>query len=147
MKLSTDLRSPGSRQLLQLQLFPKFFKFWTILLISFFLGLFGLLNSVFVLLQIGIVWSWSEVNCFHAFQKTAIGCQCFGLWSLKLIWKWCPLIWMISFITIGSLSEETLVLFAAAISEVKQIFSIASQSKVFRNLTYFYLVFRRSVKQ
>ena len=95
-----DLGSPGSRQLLQLQLFPKFLKFWNLLLISFFLGLFGLLNSIFVLLQIGIVWIWSEVNYFHAFRKTVIVCQCFGLWSLNLIWKWCPLIGMISFIVI-----------------------------------------------
>ena len=90
---SRDLGSPGSRQLLQLQLFPNFFfKFWTLLLISFFLGLFGLLNSVFVfpLLQIWIVWSWSEVNCFHAFRETVFVYQCFGLWGLKLIWKWCP---------------------------------------------------------
>ena len=42
---------------------------------------------------------------------------------------------------------ETLVLFAIAVSEVKQVFSIADQSKVFWNLTFFYLVFRRLVEQ
>ena len=43
------------KDVLSYNYFPKFLKFWTLLLISFCLGLFGLLNSVFVLLQIGIV--------------------------------------------------------------------------------------------
>ena len=42
---------------------------------------------------------------------------------------------------------KTLVPFAAAVSEMKQTFSIAAQLKVFWNLTFFYLVFRRSVEQ
>ena len=47
-KLSRDLGSPGSRQLLQLQLFSQIFeKFWTLLLILSCLDLFGFLNSLF----------------------------------------------------------------------------------------------------
>ena len=44
---------------------PNFLKFWTLLLISFFLGLFGLLNFVFVfpLLQVWIFCGWIEVKC------------------------------------------------------------------------------------
>ena len=39
-KLSRDLGSPGSRQLLQLQLFSQILKFWTLLLILSCLDLF-----------------------------------------------------------------------------------------------------------
>ena len=49
--------------------FPKFLKFWTLLLILSYLELFGFLNFVFPLLQFWIFWRWIEVNYFPSFRK------------------------------------------------------------------------------
>ena len=52
--------------------FPKFLKFWTLLLILSCLRLVGFLNSVFPLLQFWMFWGWIEANCFLHFESWMI---------------------------------------------------------------------------
>ena len=80
-KLSRDLGSPGSRQLLQLQLFSQILKFWTLLFILSCLGVCGFMNFVlfFPLLQFGLSWG----QLFSCFSKNCCVYKCFGSWSLK----------------------------------------------------------------
>ena len=152
MKLSRDLCSPGSRQLLQLQLFPKFLK---------------ILDPPFNFILPRIVWITELCFCFPS--ATNLDClklkwgQLFSCFSENCFCL--PMLWTVEFkVDLKTMSFdlndflhcyrksiyvwiETLVLFATAVSEVKQTISIVAQLKFFWNLTFFNLVFRRSVEQ
>ena len=139
--MSRYLGSPGSRQLLQLQLFPKFKKkfgtsFW------FYLSwiCFGFLNSIVILLQVWILWGWIEVDCFPSFRKLNdyfFVCQCFWLWTLKFdlkmmsFWyEWFPSLLLEFYLCLNKKFSSLCCRYFKA--ETK--FSITSQLKVFWKL-------------
>ena len=70
-KLSRDLGSPGSPQLLQLQLFSQIF--WNFGPSFFILSCLGVCHDSWTLFCSSLCYNlvWSDVNCFHAFRKTA----------------------------------------------------------------------------
>ena len=114
--------------------FPKNFKFWTLLLISFCLGLFGLLNSVFVSLcyKFGLFkLMWGQLfSCFSENYfclpmlwnlkfKVDLKIMSFDLNDFLHCYRKSIYVWI-----------ETLVLFAACFGGETN-FSIAGQPKVF----------------
>ena len=107
-KFSRDLCSPGSRQFLSLQLFPKFLKFWTLLLILSFLDLFWIpelcchsaTSLDFVRMNWGRLLSFNSEVEWLPFVKLMLLIVEFKVW----IWKWGPFyLKMVSFITIKRL--------------------------------------------
>ena len=69
-KLSKDLCSPGSCQLLQLQLFSRIFeKFWTLLLILSCLDFFWIAELCYSFDTILNFWVWFEENFSLSFPK------------------------------------------------------------------------------
>ena len=91
-KLSRDLGSPGSRQLLQLQQFLNFLKFWT-LLVNFILPRSVLDCWTLLLLCYSLRLNWVKLLNEYLYLL------------MLMTWAWFFDLWMISLFAVESLSN------------------------------------------
>ena len=76
----------GLRTCCSCNCFPKFLKFWTLLL-TIILPKIVWIHELCFCFPCATSLDCFEVNYFHAFQKIACVYNCFGLWNLKFYLK------------------------------------------------------------